>query len=48
MCEKTYPGIVEFGLDTDHVALLFILRPQNLQLCRVERRFRIDGICMEC
>lgn len=39
-----YPCKVELGLYADHLALLFILCAQNLELCWVEGRFRVDGV----
>lgn len=35
--KRTYPRIVELGLDAHHVALLLVLRPQHRQLSWVER-----------
>lgn len=35
--EGTYPGVVELCLHAYHVALLFVLRAENLELCGVER-----------
>lgn len=43
-----YPSKVELGLDADHITLLLVLCSQNLELCGVQGRFRIDGIWTEC
>lgn len=40
-----YPCVVELGLHADHLAFFFVLCAQDLQFCRVEGRFRIDGVC---
>jgi hypothetical protein len=42
--ERRYPCVVEFGLHADHVALLFKLGAEDIQLRGVERRLRIDRI----
>jgi hypothetical protein len=33
---SAYPGVVELGLHADHVALLLVLRPEDLELRRLE------------
>lgn len=37
--ESAYPCIVELGLDSNHVALLLVLRPEDVELGWVERPF---------
>lgn len=33
----TYPGVVEFGLDANHVAFFVVLRTQDVELIVIER-----------
>lgn len=34
---ETYPGVVELGLDADHVALLLVLNAEDVELSGAER-----------
>ena len=47
--QTTYPGIVEFGLDADIVAFLFILCTKDLEFCRLQRaNGRVVSIMLGC
>lgn len=41
----SYPGVVEFCLETDIFAFLFVLCTQDLEFLWLERAFDVGRVC---